>query len=119
MKLIIAGSRTCKDMNILLQALKTFKIELTADDEIVSGTANGADTLGELYARQHNIPVMLFRPDWIVYKTRAGFIRNVLMAKYADKLLALWDGQSTGTSHMIDVMRREKKHTYVFIFKEN
>lgn len=32
----------------------------------------------------------------------AGFKRNSEMARYADGLIAIWDGRSNGTKHMID-----------------
>lgn len=37
------------------------------------------------------------------------------MAEYADGLLALWDGESKGTLHMIDCMRRLGKPYEVYI----
>jgi hypothetical protein len=37
------------------------------------------------------------------------------MAKYADALIAVWDGKSRGTQHMIKEMRRVNKKVYVHI----
>ena len=43
----------------------------------------------------------------------AGMERNIEMAKYADALLAVWDGTSNGTFHMIHEMRARNKPVYV------
>ena len=44
----------------------------------------------------------VFPADWDKYGKRAGYLRNVQMAEYADALLAFWDGESRGTKNMID-----------------
>ena len=45
-----------------------------------------------------------FLPAWSEGR-QAGIIRNIEMGKYADRLLAVWDGESHGTKQMIDWMR--------------
>jgi hypothetical protein len=72
--------------------------------EIVSGGAKGVDTLAIEYARKHSIPCKIFPPDWKKYGSRAGPLRNAEMAVYADYGIAVWDGQSRGTAHMISLM---------------
>jgi hypothetical protein len=101
MKVIIAGSRTIKDSAHLMVALNLAKemgIEIT---EVVSGGAAGADRLGEAYAVGKGLPIKKFLPDWNKHGRAAGPIRNKEMVKYADALIALWDGHSTGTSTTI------------------
>jgi hypothetical protein len=118
MKLIIAGSRALSDMELLKTSFAQFseKHPEIHIDEIVSGTARGPDTNAILFARENNIPVKEFPADWDKYGRSAGFIRNEEMAKYADGLLALWDGKSRGTKHMIDTMKRMGKPIQVFTF---
>lgn len=103
MKLIIAGSRTIQpNVYPLLCAAIRKPNKVT---EIVSGTARGADRLGERWADEHDIPVAQFPAQWNVYGRIAGRMRNREMARYADCLLALWDGKSPGTGNMIYEMR--------------
>jgi hypothetical protein len=105
-------------MDLLRTSFTTF-IEKHPDlkiDEIVSGTASGPDTNAIFLARERNIPVKKFPADWNIYGKRAGPLRNEAMAKYADGLLALWDGKSRGTQHMIDTMRKMGKPVQVFTF---
>ena len=35
------------------------------------------------------------------------------MAEYADALIAIWNGISRGTKHMIDIMKEKTKPTFV------
>lgn len=40
------------------------------------------------------------------------------MAKYADALVAVWDGRSKGTRHMIETATREGLRVYVQVVGE-
>lgn len=50
MKLIIAGTRSFQDYDLLCKILK--EIEIGNIEEIVCGGARGADKLGERYAKR-------------------------------------------------------------------
>lgn len=104
MKLIIAGSRTITEYWVLEQAMKRSGFDKADIEEIVSGCAPGPDTLGERWAKEHGIKVKKFPADWDKHGKPAGVIRNKLMAEYVGPkgaLLALWDGESKGTKHML------------------
>jgi hypothetical protein len=105
MKIIIAGGRAFNDYNLLCQKCDKL-LSLQVEIEIVSGTANGADKLGERYANKKGYPVKKFPANWEKYGKSAGYKRNEEMAKYADALIAFWDGKSKGTKHMIDLAKR-------------
>lgn len=94
-KVIIAGGRDFNDYELLKKSLKHYNFE------VVSGLAKGADALGVRLAKEYNLPLHRFPPDWNKHGKSAGIIRNIQMAKYADALIAFWDGRSTGTGHMI------------------
>lgn len=114
MKTIIAGSRDIENYMLVKQAiaLSGFKDQIT---EVVSGGARGIDRLGERYAKEEGIACAVFPADWDKWGKAAGPIRNSEMADYADALIAIWDGDSRGTKHMIDTAR--KKGLKVFVFK--
>ena len=104
-KVIIAGTRTLENYEIV-KTYADFKLsEIREPIEIVSGRARGADSLGERYAKEKGYALKLFPADWKQYGKKAGVIRNAAMAEYADALLAYWDGQSRGTKNMIDEAR--------------
>lgn len=110
MKTIIAGSRTITEYQYILDAIHESEFEIT---EIVSGTAKGVDILGERYAKESNILLTKYPADWNKYGKSAGYIRNAEMAKYADQLIAIWDGDSRGTKNMIDIAEKHNLKIYV------
>lgn len=112
MKTIIAGSRSFSDYELLRSVCDEYEI-----GEVVSGTAKGADLLGEKYAKEQDIPIKQFPADWNRYGKRAGFLRNVEMAEYGERLIAFWDGESKGTKMMIDEARKRKLEVRVVEIK--
>jgi len=110
MKLIIAGSRSITDKQKVFEIIEENNQRWQQDNifitEIVSGRARGIDNLGEEYARKNNISIKFFPADWNKHGKSAGYIRNAEMAKYADGLLAIWDGESKGTKHMIEIAKK-------------
>lgn len=111
MKTIIAGSRSFNCYLTLLEAIRQFPFEIT---EVISGTARGADMLGEQWAAEHNLPVSRIPADWAKYGKRAGYVRNEQMAKVAEGALILWDGFSPGTKHMINICEQTNLPYYVY-----
>ena len=113
MKVIIAGSRTITKLSDVIWAVvhSGFYGKIT---EVVSGKAKGVDNLGETWAYYNDIPVKSFPADWNEHGRSAGYKRNAQMAAYADALIAIWDGESKGTKHMIDIAK--KKGLKVFVY---
>ena len=112
MRTIIAGSRNFNDFDYLKGYMATIPpwVEIT---EVVSGGAQGADTLAIEWAKLYNVRCKVFPADWDRLGRKAGPIRNAEMSVYADSLVAFWDGQSRGTKHMIDLMVDKGAWTYV------
>lgn len=104
MKTIIAGSRDCTDMRQMLEAVAACG---WIPSTVISGAARGADKLGENWAAIHKVPVIRYPAEWNLYQKSAGYRRNEKMAEHAEALIALWDGQSPGTKHMIDIATRK------------
>lgn len=98
MKIIIAGSRSITSMEHVVRAIELSGFKIT---EVVSGGAKGVDQLGEAWASINDIPIKPFKADWTRHGRQAGILRNIQMAKYADGLIAVWDGVSAGTHHMV------------------
>lgn len=107
-KLIIAGTRTFDDYELLRRHTDYLLSNIKDEIEIVSGHARGADSLGERYAKERGFQLKLFPADWERYGKTAGFRRNTQMAQYADALLVFYDGVSHGTAHMIRTMKETK-----------
>ena len=123
MKLIVAGGRDFKDYKLLKETLDSFQQEYGKITEVVSGTANGVDKLGEKYANENNIPIKRFIPDWAGLGKKAGHVRNRQMGDYAKEhngmLVAFWDGESKGTKGMIDYAKRIQLNNLVVMYYPN
>ena len=85
--------------------------------EVVSGGARGVDKAGELWAASVDLPVVQFLPDWDKLGKRAGLVRNIQMAEYAEALIAVWDESSTGTLHMINSAKVRGLKVFVYPVK--
>lgn len=98
MRYAIIGSRTFLDY-------EKFKLSINPHlpyiSQIISGGANGADSLASRYAIENNIPLLVFKADWDKYHKKAGMIRNKSIVRSSDILIAFWDMQSTGTKHSL------------------
>lgn len=104
--IIVAGSRGFNNYPLLCQRLDSLlKNKNPCDIVIVSGTAKGADQLGERYAQERGYQLWRFPADWDRLGKRAGYERNVQMADHSDALVCFWDGQSSGTEHMINIAK--------------
>ena len=115
MKVIIAGSRDFNDYTSLKNKMDII-LKNQKDVTIVSGTARGADKLGERYAGENHHKVEKYVPMWDIYGKKAGYMRNEEMAKVADALVVFWDGKSKGNKHMIDIGKKFKLKIRVIKF---
>lgn len=123
MKIIIAGGRDFNNYKLLkyktLEILKTLPSGTSI--VIVQGGAEGADSLAKMFAKERGAVCQQVDADWSDlyapgamikegryghrYNARAGFDRNVKMAKMSQMLIAFWNGSSPGTKHMIETAR--------------
>lgn len=110
MKVIIAGSRSFsneKALTLTMAAIARFEAAKYGGPitKIISGGAKGPDRVGELEAKRREIPLEVLKPEYDKYGRRAPLVRNAEMAAISDALIAVWDGVSRGTKHMIDCAR--------------
>ena len=115
-KVIIAGSRTITDILVVRKAIEQ---RAFAIDELVHGNAEGVDRIAQRWAEGKEIPIKIFPAQWRKHDRAAGPIRNIEMAKYADCLIAIYDGKSKGTMHMIQTMNKLGKPVQIFDDKGN
>ena len=97
-KVIICGSRAIKTTDLVVECIKNSSFNPT---EVICGGAEGVDKIAEIWAKANNIPCKLFLPDYSEYDRAAPIIRNIEMLKEGEALIAIWDGFSMGTKHMI------------------
>lgn len=126
-RVIIAGSRSIDDYALTDAAMA----QMAAGGpnrgryEIVAGGADGVDQHAKKWAERYECEFTEFdpsRPDntrtdysWEKHGKKAGPLRNQEMAEYADMLVAVWDGESSGTRDMIDRALDEGLEVYVSV----
>ena len=99
MILAVVGSRTFTNYELFKAELDHYR-NIT---RIISGGAKGADVMARRYAKENDITIREYIPNWSQYGKNAGYKRNVFIIDDAEQLLAFWDGSSKGTRHSIDL----------------
>ena len=122
MHLLITGSRSINPSaveHILNRFHATWPIT-----ELTHGGARGVDKAAGIWAHKidYDMGVTTHLPLWERHGNRAGLIRNEEMLATCPALdcayLAIWDGKSTGTAHMVNLMRErsafcEDEHGFI------
>jgi hypothetical protein len=112
MKLAIIGSRSIENIN-----LDDYINE--KPDCVISGGAKGIDTLAWKWAIDNGLEVIVHRPDYNRHGKWAALRRNDTIVKEADKIIAFWDGKSTGTRYVIDYAKRLNKEIEIVMIIDN
>ena len=97
MKLLITGSRTINDKELIFSELDKFDFDI-----LISGGAKGIDQFAEEYAQIKSIPIEQCKPDYRKYGRTAPIVRNKEMVELCDTVLAIWDKKSKGTKSTIE-----------------
>lgn len=129
MKIAVVGSREFKDK----QFVENMMIEIIRFDHwtLISGGAVGVDTWAEQYAKLMGWKRIILKANWndlsfpdaIIktnkygkkYDARAGIRRNQLIVDEADKVVAFWDGKSSGTKSTIDMAIKANKPVDIYV----
>jgi len=114
-KIGVVGSRTFNNY----QYMKNILDKLFSCNKIISGGAIGADSLAARYAKENNIELEEFLPDWNRYGKSAGFKRNKQIVDASDIIVAFWDGESRGTANTISLAHKQNKTVYRYWPKDN
>lgn len=106
-KVIIAGGRDFENYETLSKICDEY-LKDRKNIQIISGSARGADSLGEKYAIERRFSLIKVPAKWDVYGKSAGYRRNEEMVQMANCLIAFWDGKSKGTNHTIKLAKKYK-----------
>lgn len=107
MRTIVAGSRTIHRYSHVASAITEAPWGIT---EILCGGATGVDEYGEVYAQLNKIPFRVLNQHWNAmdsFDPAVGADHNKKMVENADALVAVWDGKSRGTAHMIEIAKEK------------
>lgn len=105
MRLLVCGGRDYTDRARVYRVL-TAVHEKRGVELVVSGGAQGADFLGEAWAKSQGIPIHVYPAEWARYGSRAGILRNqrMLDEEEIDGVVAFPGGIGTA-----DMVRRAEK----------
>ena len=112
MKLLIAGSRSIKEYDVM---------KYISDDVslIICGGAEGVDFLAEQAADKLKISKLVLRPEYKKYGKAAPLIRNKEMVEIADEVLVIWDGKSRGAKFTAKYAKQTHKRVTLIDVTEN
>lgn len=113
MKIAVIGSRGFNNVKLLEEKLDTFKYQIV---ELISGGAQGADTLAEAWALANNVPVKLYKPDWKRFGRAAGIKRNKQIIESCNYCIAFWDGKSKGTASSLKFCEKLNKPFEIVVY---
>jgi hypothetical protein len=103
-KQAVVGSRTITDFDFS-------KLNLT---NVVTGGANGIDQAVEKYCLIQAIPCKVITPNYLAHGKAAPHIRNRKIIDQVDVVHIIWDGQSKGTSSVMEYAYRQNKKRVIY-----
>jgi predicted Rossmann fold nucleotide-binding protein DprA/Smf involved in DNA uptake len=93
-RIAVVGSRDFQTealvKQVLLVVLKDYHV-------VVSGGARGVDSWAIETARAIGAQVCEHKPDWDTHGKAAGFLRNTIIVRDSEVVLAFWNQKSKGT----------------------
>lgn len=112
-RLAVVGSRTFSDRAMMREA-----IESAAPSVVVSGGADGADTLAREIGIELGLPVEEFLPDWEAHGPEAGFRRNQQIVDHSEAMIAFFapGPETPGTVDLIE--RADRKGIPVSVHRQ-
>lgn len=113
---IVAGSRSIIFPAQTHRCLSEAFDKLLTPRLILSGGVAGPATHGLTWAEARGIPCRVYPAKWNTLGRYAGIARNLEMAEKAAALVAIWDGESRGTKHMIDTMKKRGAPVVVYLW---
>ena len=127
MKIIICGGRhfnNFKALEIVMENILAEKHLDCCDVEIVSGHCEGADKLGERYAKENGCGLTIFKANWSRYGRSAGPIRNKEMIDYiktdeSNLVVAFVSPNSVGTKNTIKLAKAANLEVYEIPYNIN
>ena len=105
MKVGIVGYRNFTNYEVLEKNILDLNLDITT---IVSGGCEGTDKLAEQFAKKHNIPTIIHYPDWTMYGSKAGPIRNSKIVNDSEYIIAFVSPKSRGTFDTINKAKKNK-----------
>jgi hypothetical protein len=117
-RIAVIGTRSFRDWARFSRELEKSIADITAargsrNVVIVSGGAEGPDTMARRYAQQNRLRLVEYLPNWSVHAKAAVFVRNRQIVNAAHAVVSFWDGVSRGTKFTMDLAAEKGLPLYV------
>lgn len=109
MRVAIVGHRRFKNYNVFRKIMGDWASKYGLPNMIVSGGAPGVDTLAEQYAKEKQIPIMIWHAKWRRHGKAAGPIRNEKIVGACDHVVAFLHPKSRGTKNTVELAEKAGK----------
>lgn len=105
--MMICGSRSFTDYALFKKCMDivTSLDGIPKEFHVISGGCRGVDTLAEIWSKENNLNFRAYHAEWDMYGRAAGPMRNTIMVRNADIIVAFPKSSSTGT---FDSMKKTK-----------
>lgn len=113
-KIAVVGSRDLECTQAIETTLDNI-LSVNGSFTLVSGGAQGVDSIAEDWAKRHGLPTEVFEADWDGLGDKAGIKRNSDIVAAAEVIIAFWDGVSVGTLDSIKKAKTAKKGVKVYL----
>lgn len=116
-KLALVGSRDYTNYQefkiIIAETLHKWNIKIADITLVVSGDAKGADTLADMWAREHKKTFTMFVADWKAFGKAAGPMRNTDIINEATHVIAFPSKLGKGTQDSIRKAQETNKKVHI------
>lgn len=103
----IIGSRKRDSEHDFLCCVSQFLNIYEEGDFIVSGGCPiGGDRFAEIIAEAYNVPIEIYKAEWELNGKAAGFIRNTIIAKKSDVLIAMVTEDRSQSKGTMDTVKK-------------
>lgn len=99
-RVAVVGSRSITRYETVKNIIEASPFKI---DVLVTGGADGVDTCAEEWAERNlDREPDIIEPNYRKYGPKAPLVRNTTIVESSDAVIAVWDGESTGTRDTID-----------------
>lgn len=110
----IVGSRSFEEYEFFSNVILDWEKKYGKIDTVVSGGANGVDSMAKFFAEQYGKNYIEYKPDWKKYGKAAGPIRNSLIVEASDVIIAFPKSTSTGTRDTMSKANKVGKTVHIY-----
>jgi hypothetical protein len=115
LRVFVGGSRTITDRAAIASKIS----QLPRNAVVLTSRTHGAAAAVRDAVLEHRLHMQVWTARMERFPTReaAYFARAEEMIRWADRVIAFWDGESTGTSHELEYARRLGKRVELVVLR--